>query len=217
MRCIEQIIRMEIEKIVTGKIQENAYLFSLDSEVAFCVDPGAEAEKIRLAALKHAWKIKYVLLTHGHFDHIGAAAQMQKDGAQIVISSLDAPMCGNNKLNLGAYFGCKTEPFKPDLLIEKDEIITLGNVTIHAYLAPGHTCGGVCYLVDDVLFSGDTLFRLSVGRTDFPGGSAEALEQTLNKKIFLLDEKIQVLPGHGEATTIKYEKENNPFSHILIN
>lgn len=156
--------------------------------------------------------LEYILLTHGHFDHIGGVKEIKKKyGATIAISHEDAPMLTSAKLSLAAFVAQATHSdVEPDLLLSDGDIIDLGETKIKVISTPGHTKGGVCYIVEDSIFTGDTLFCCSCGRTNFPGGSGEEMHQSLYK-LRDLDGDLKVYPGHDEYSTLSYERKNNPY------
>lgn len=202
---------METVRLKTGVLGVNTYLVFDNGSGAFVVDPGGDAQKIRQAAAERGRKIQAVLLTHGHFDHIGALQELQRDGAKVYVHTADAPMLLDDEASLGAQFGYSTEPCRADHLLSGGEELSLCGITIRVIATPGHTPGGVCYLAGDVIFSGDTLFCGSVGRTDFSAGDHAQLICSIKNKLFTLPEHLRVLPGHGEETTIEDEKKYNPF------
>lgn len=201
---------MEIKVITLGHIQVNCYLVSTE-KAALVVDPGFESKIVEDFLIQNCDKERLILLTHAHFDHIGGAVALRDiTDTDIAIGEKENFALSDSAFNLSDRFHAHIEPFSADILLRDLEEITVGDIKIKTIFTPGHTVGGVSYLVDDVLFSGDTLFNLSIGRTDFPGGNFEVLKNSVNK-LFMLDGKTTVLAGHGEATTIAFEKENNPF------
>ena len=153
--------------------------------------------------------IDAVLLTHAHFDHIGAAAELQRGGALIVMHRDDVPLVGSFK-NLAFYAGKKVEHFTPDVTVSGGETLDVAGIAVKVMHTPGHTAGGVCYIAEDCIFSGDTLFELSYGRTDFPTGSFKELKNSIVNKLFALKGDYKVFPGHGAPTTLQFEREHNP-------
>jgi len=187
---------MKIIKTQTGPIQTNTYLFECGDAVAV-VDPGAESSKIlALADNKFNKPIKFVLLTHAHWDHVGAVIDLQKQGAKVYMHEDDMQ-------NL-------ERDFIPDVLLKGGEELSLGNQTISVLHTPGHTAGSVVYKTLDTIFSGDTLFRREIGRCDFPTGNFNTMKKTL-AMLFALKGDYRVLPGHGEETTLESERKENPY------
>lgn len=192
----------------TTALETNTYL-ALNGERSFVVDPGADADKILAAAEAEGAKIEWVLLTHAHFDHIGGVAELQRAGAQVVLHRDDFGIASSFK-NLAFYAGVKVEKFVPDVTVSGGETLDVAGVKVRVIHTPGHTAGGVCYVADDVIFTGDTLFELSYGRTDFPTGSFKELKNSVLNKLFVLPGDYRLLPGHGAPTTLAFEREHNP-------
>lgn len=159
-------------------------------------------------------KVQYVFLTHGHFDHIGYAYECaQRYDAKIVVSSKEKEFLSDPDLNLSEQlFKIKITPFEADIYLEDNDSVTLGDNQIDFLLTPGHTMGSGCYICkeDGLIFSGDTLFYLSMGRADFPTGDAEALLDSL-RKLSSLSGDYKVYPGHDRETSLSFERENNPY------
>ena len=155
--------------------------------------------------------LKYILLTHGHFDHIiGARDTKAKYGAKVVISSEDKPMLSSSKLSLAAFCNAPQNDVEADIVIADGDEITLGDTVIKVMSTPDHTLGSVCYIAENCIFSGDTLFYCSCGRTDFPSGSPEQMMSSL-QKLKALDGDYKVYTGHNNLTTLDFERKNNPY------
>lgn len=200
----------QIKSITLGELGNNCYLITDQasglSALVDCTDDSKEMRDFIGSA-----KLEYILLTHGHFDHIGGVAAISRDyGAKVVISAQDASMLSSGKASLSAFFGIKQDKITPDLTVSEGSSLMLGETPIKVLATPGHTKGGVCYLLKDCIFTGDTLFFCSCGRTDFPGGSSKEIMQSL-KRLATLEDSLKVYPGHDRTSTIAFEKANNPF------
>lgn len=202
---------MKIECFVVGSLGTNCYLLTDEKTgLSAVIDPGAVSEPL-LSAVKSAGNIQLILLTHGHFDHIGAAGKLKNlTGASMAILQQDALFLSDNQLNLSAFFSQPLEPLQPDRILHDGDTIQLGELVLSVLHTPGHTQGSCCFAVGDALFTGDTLMCLAAGRTDFPTGSSSNLRQSLLKLRDIKGE-YRVFPGHGEETTLAFERENNPY------
>lgn len=155
--------------------------------------------------------LKYILLTHGHFDHIiGVKSVKEKYGAQVVISKEDEPMLNSSKLSLAVFCNAPQNNVDADIIVKDGDEITLGEIKIKVMATPGHTSGSVCYIAENCIFSGDTLFYCSCGRTDFSSGSPEQMMSSL-QKLKALDGDYKVYTGHNNLTTLDFERKNNPY------
>lgn len=203
---------MHIKTISVGPIETNCYIVTDEKGIGIIIDPGFEAWKIE-GNLNKTNQIKYIVLTHSHFDHFLAAKKLkEKTGASIVIHEVDAPNLENPNLSLlSLYDELDTQTIKADITVNENTILSAGDLTLNFLHTPGHTKGSMCILIDNVMFSGDTLFRLSIGRTDLPDGNMNEMLSSL-KKLFALEKDYKVYPGHMVNTTLFYERENNPYN-----
>ncbi|MCQ2790261.1 MAG: MBL fold metallo-hydrolase [bacterium] len=203
-----------IYTFVAGFLEDNNYLL-VDEETkeAILIDCTLPNDEIDKKINELGVKLKYILLTHGHFDHIcGVNYYREKFGAISCCHKDDKELIENIKdfvriFQIRGDFEVQTI----DKFLSDGDEISFGTKKIKVIHTAGHTKGCVCYLLDDVLFSGDTLFKGSVGRTDLPGGSFETLKDSITNKIFTLEGDLKIYTGHGEATTLSYEKKYNNF------
>ena len=205
---------MKILHFVTGPIQVNTYLvYDEDSKKGFIVDPGGYEARLTKEANSNGIDVEYIILTHGHADHFGGVDRFKIDfpNAKLLANKLEEEMLSDNEMNCSYELFGKAFDFKVDKWVSDFETLKIGNMELFFIETPGHTPGGMCIQVDNHLFSGDTLFRYSVGRTDFPGGSWPKLEKSIREKLFTLPDDTVVLPGHMSFTSIGDEKKGNPF------
>ncbi len=201
---------MEIKTLTLGKLGVNCYLIS-SNKAAVVIDPAIIDQRIEDFLLQNEDKERLILLTHCHFDHIGGAEILrQKLGVKIAIGENEAASLLDTEITLSNRFHAHIAPFSADILLKDGQIFKIADLEFLCIETMGHTVGGMCYKADNALFSGDTLFKLSVGRVDFPGGNAKDLIASLNKIDTMFDD-VEVYPGHGEATTLEYERIYNPF------
>lgn len=198
---------MDIIRLVLGNMLTNSYIVTEGKE-AVVIDPACSAQTLIDAAAEYGAEVKYVLLTHAHFDHIGAVAALQRLGAKVYKYALD---CGMDALNDEFFDYESIEPFNADVTVIDGEELSLSGHKYKVIATPGHTPDSVCYVLDDgVIFSGDTLFRASVGRTDFAFGNAADIQKSIGK-LFALNGDHAVFAGHGDATTLDFERKFNPY------
>lgn len=204
---------MIIKGMPLGPVQANCYVVGCEeTREAAVIDPGDEGERVLDVLAKHNLTAKVILNTHGHFDHVGGNAELKEaTGAELIIHTLDAPMLGQ-LTQTARLFGLFSENSpEADRLVEHGDEIQVGQMAFKVIHTPGHTPGGVSFLVEDKVFVGDTLFAGSVGRTDLPGGDTQTLINSIRKQLFVLDDATEVYPGHMGMTTIGQEKRFNPF------
>ena len=203
---------MIIKCFTTGQLENNIYLvIDEKTKKAVLIDASALIPEITEAVKAYGADVEYILLTHGHFDHIMGLTELKKALNAKAVICHDDLIISDNINEFTRLFGGLSESVPPvyEKFVKDGDIVTVGDMQIKVIHTPGHTEGGVCYLIEDKLFSGDTLFRESVGRTDLFGGSFEKLLDSVKNKLFKLDDNITVYPGHGPATTIGYEKKHN--------
>ena len=204
----------KIDSRILGMVGTNCYLLcNMDIKECVLIDPADSQDEISRMIDESGCSLKGILLTHGHFDHIMAAdAIRDKYGVKVYASCDERNTLEQPHINLGEAYGLKLS-VKADVWHKDGEILKLAGFDIEALHTPGHTEGGSCYYIREigVLFSGDTLFCGSVGRTDFPGGSMSEIVRSIKEKVMVLPDDTKVYPGHGEGTSVGYERENNPF------
>ncbi|MFZ2632280.1 MAG: MBL fold metallo-hydrolase [Desulfosalsimonadaceae bacterium] len=204
---------MIIKTLALGPIMANCFIVGCENtKSAVVIDPGDEVNKILLALADSKLTVKYIINTHGHFDHVGANKRLKDaTGAPILIHKSDAGMLAQVSVSAMA-FGMSGEDSPPaDRTIAEGDKITFGDITLTVLHTPGHSLGGVSLHSDGVVFVGDSLFAGSIGRTDFPGGNYDTLITSIKTKLFPLGDDVVVYSGHGPATTIGREKRFNPF------
>lgn len=204
---------MPVKCLTVGPMMANCYIvWCEETKDALIIDPGGDGSRILAEIKKEALDVKYIVNTHGHIDHIAANKDVKEvTGAKLLIHPDDAPLLANPDLNLSLYMGSPYRSPKADMLISEGEEIAVGNLRLEVLHTPGHTRGGVCLKTEEAIFTGDTLFAGSIGRTDFPGGSFKQLIDSITNKILPCDDNCVVYPGHGPASTVGYERKNNPF------
>lgn len=206
--------KLKIEHLLLGQVATNCYLaMNEDTKEIIIVDPADRADRIVQKVQVMGGTPVAVLLTHGHFDHIGAAQELRdKYGISIYAMKEEAAVLASMQLNLSQMFGCPLT-LNADVLVKDGQELKLAGLDITVFHTPGHTQGGACYYLKEegVLFSGDTLFCESVGRSDFPTGSMSTLVRSIKEKLLVLPEDTRVLPGHNNESTIGHEKRYNPF------
>jgi hydroxyacylglutathione hydrolase len=189
-----------LRKLVVGPYQSNCYILGCkQTKQGLVIDPGDEVLRIVKEITRAGLTIKYIAVTHGHIDHVGGVSELKRiTKAPVLIHRLDA----------GAV------SIRPDGFLEEGQNLQVGNYSVSIIHTPGHSPGGVCLHAPGVVFTGDTLFAGSVGRTDFPGGSHELLVEGVRRKIFPLGDDLRVYPGHGPESSIGRERQTNPFFRL---
>ncbi len=205
---------MHFRQITSGSLGEHIYILGADGAGdVVVIDPG-EAQPALDALERDGKNCVAVLLTHGHFDHIGGVRALKDAyGAKVYIHADDADMLKSNRASLAVLTGGQVKPAEADVLLHGGETLALAGLTLDVIHTPGHTRGGVCYVLQSErkLFVGDTLFWEGAGRTDFPGGSEKDLYHSIADKLFSLEGDFDVYCGHEEDTTLDFERKHNPF------
>ena len=201
----------EVTRVQLGEMGTNGYILydNVSGDCAF-IDVGDYGERLK-AFLKNKGieKLKYILLTHGHFDHIKGVKKLKVDfGGEVVIHTLDSDCLYDSSKSLGDFFGLSMPSFEADKIVEDGDRLPFGETEFEVIHTPGHTVGSVCYKISDMLFSGDTLFCGSIGRTDFPGGSMLQMTASL-KKLAKLEGNYKVYPGHDDLSDLDTERRTN--------
>lgn len=207
--------------LYTGPLDVNTYIV-INGNVGFVVDPGGDAQEIYSIFRKQKAKIEAILLTHAHFDHIGGVAELCRIAGKgedvnenlqniptVFLHKDELEKIGSYK-NLGFSMNANPEKFVPDILLKGGETLRIAGLDVKVIHTPGHAKGSLCYVVSDKIFVGDTLFFMSYGRTDFYDGNAKDLKNSIVNKLFALKGNYTILPGHGEPTTLDFERVNNP-------
>ncbi len=217
---------LRVVRMVLGMVQTNCYALyrePADGEKApaIVIDPPDNGEKIYETLTERGLVIEKIVLTHAHFDHIGGIPGLEESAEKageghipVLCPADEEPLCRDPELNCSLGMGGHSQVIAPDVWLRECDRIEAGDFFCTVIASPGHTAGGCCYYVEEagILFSGDTLFEGSVGRTDLPTGSMSVLLRSIREKLFVLPDDTAVLPGHGDSTTIGQEKKYNPFT-----
>ena len=204
---------MEVIEYQTGPLRTNTYLVYDETKEAFLVDPGSYLKQISNKIVEKELNLKYIVLTHGHADHIGGIKNFKADFPDVKVVALDKEkevlndaVMNNSTQILGGIVTMDADEY-----IEEGTTLQVGNMALRIVATPGHTPGGMSIILDDMVFCGDTLFKGSIGRSDFPGGDYLTLIDSIKTKLFALPDDTKVYPGHMQKTTIGWEKKHNPF------
>ena len=209
---------MNVISMSVGRLSANSYILYDEAKgEAVVIDPGGDGEAIFSQVASRRLQVNYILLTHGHVDHIDAVGWLKdKTGAEIAIHREDAPCLTDIFKNLSFSMGMESLQPQADLLLEHGDRIKVGDIDLQVIHTPGHSLGSISLLGNGVVFTGDTLFKGSIGRTDLLGGNMNQILNSIKERLLVLEYKVVVYPGHGSKTTIGAERLTNPFLEGLI-
>lgn len=204
---------MKVERIVNGPVMTNTYIVTDNTKDAFMVDPGTYMREVTDMLKKSGKTLKYIILTHAHADHTGGVQGFLRDfpDAELVACIKEKELLNLPEHNASIELSGQPIIINPNIYVKDGDSLMCGEMKLKFIETPGHTKGGMCVYTGDVLFSGDTLFYASIGRTDFYGGNYDELVSSVKDKLFKLPDETKVYPGHNIETTIGYEKIHNPF------
>ncbi len=204
---------MILERLEVTSFLMNCYILGCEkTRDCAIIDPGGSFQYIEEKIIEWGLNPKMILLTHGHADHIGAVEELKnRYNIPIYVHELDSEMIKKPELNLSYELFRKRISLNYDKLLHDGQIIELGEIKIKVIHTPGHTKGGVCFKIEDVIISGDTIFKYSIGRTDLEGGSMEEIINSIVNKLLIYHDEVSIYPGHGSETSIAAEKKANPY------
>lgn len=203
---------MKVIRLEAGVYGANCYIIYGNNSEGIIIDPGGDYEEIMAKIYKNELDIKYIILTHGHGDHIGAVEKLREIlKAKVMIHGLDTEIIENADKNLSNMMGMGKIEFSPDIELEENMTIEFSDLNAKIIHTPGHTRGSICVKIEEYLFTGDTLFKGSIGRTDLYGGNYDQIIEAIKNKIMELDEYTIILPGHGDNSVLVEEKMTNPY------
>lgn len=205
----------QVYTMPVGQLGANChFLINDDTKEVVCIDTGDDGARIIDTIKKNNWKLQGILLTHGHVDHISAIADIKAEWSDVKVyaGKQEVALLKDPELNLSTMFG-KMVSFEPDEIVSHNEVLQLAGLSIECLETSGHTKGSICYYLEQegIVFTGDTLFYRSIGRTDFPTGDYKELEHSIQDILYQLPEETVVYAGHGGQTTIGYEKQHNDY------
>ena len=203
---------MILERLEVGPFASNCYLVACaETKEAVIIDPGAEGRRIIKRVHDLGLKVKYIINTHAHIDHVGANAEVKEAfNAPVLVHAADAPLLRSPQASMALFMG-QSKVTPPDWTLEEGDLLEAGTLRIKVLETPGHTPGGISLDINGVLFTGDTLFACSIGRTDFPGGSFRQIIKSIKEKLLSYPDDTRVFPGHGPPTSVGDERLYNPF------
>lgn len=204
---------MEVIRKPAGIYAANCYIvYDEDTKEGIVIDPGGDADEIISLIKEKCLNIKYIVLTHAHADHIAGVKEVKEyTNAPLAVHKLDEPLLKDDKKNLSSLMAMGKVELSADICLDDKDTISFGNLNCEVIHTPGHTPGGISLKIEDSLFTGDTLFAGSIGRTDFEYGSYSDIMNSIKSRLIIFSDNTKVYPGHGPSTTLKREKEYNPF------
>lgn len=207
---------MIMRSLVVGPLEANCFIIaSKNTKEALVIDPGDEPDRILDLINENNFKVKYIVCTHAHFDHVGAVPEIKKETSGEIVIHRDEIEIYRGSKDIAAFWGYELDPLpEPDMFVSEGDNLEIGDLRFDILHTPGHSPGGICLYGEGILITGDTLFAGSVGRTDLCGGDIEKLKKSF-KRLMSLSDEVKILPGHGFSSNIKKEKENNPFCIII--
>lgn len=207
---------MLINELTVGQLEANCFIVSDEkTKDAIIIDPGDDDEEIMDVVEKNNLKVKYIVCTHAHFDHVGAVADIKAKTGALICVHKDEVEVYKRAGDFAAFWGFRIKPLpEPDMLLNEGDVIAFGSLSLKVLHTPGHSPGGMCLYGEDVIFTGDTLFAGSVGRTDLPGGNISELKKSFSK-LMSFPPDTRVYAGHGCSSTIGAEKTDNFFAYEI--
>ena len=210
---------MEIKALITGPIDVNTYILSgAEQNLCIVIDPGAAAPVLDYLN-KNSLECTHILLTHGHFDHLMGVAELKREtGATVCIHELEAGALEDDKLNLGMFSGISCEHCTADKRLRDGDVLSAAGFSVRVLHTPGHSPGSVCYIFENerTIFTGDLVFRLSVGRTDLIGSDEADLCHSIINRLYMLRGDYRLLPGHMRESTLEFERQHNPYTKNMM-